>query len=270
MAATLNKPTITLVEVKKPLPASLVPAGWGDTVREVTSASECREAALALAHAFAADGLSQYLVDSDDMAHLSAEQKWRLHVDISMCFAPFGRLQGSSHPPLSELLTYSHQSDIHRHRRLPQQRHRHNHRARLRGRRPVDAARPQHRRLGDDRPQRHGEQLSEFFFPPSGRISGADSCCCRYPPLRHDSALGTRPKHENVLTNIRSGASTSSSPPRAAAGGTPRCCPCCTPPRRRSWASVTTTVTTCCIWARSRGVVGRGWRGSCWSICMQE
>lgn len=85
MAATLSKSTITLVEVevKRPsLPTSLVPAGWGDTVREITSASECREAALALAHAFAADGLSQYLVDSDDMAHMSAEQKWRLHVDI--------------------------------------------------------------------------------------------------------------------------------------------------------------------------------------------
>jgi hypothetical protein len=65
--------------------------------------SECREAALTLAHAFAADDYAQYLVDDDDNDYhddkfagdmhgssrggsardLSAEEdKWRLHVDI--------------------------------------------------------------------------------------------------------------------------------------------------------------------------------------------
>jgi hypothetical protein len=44
--------------------------------------SECREAALSLAHAFAADDYAQYLVDSADMHGSSAEDKWKLHVDI--------------------------------------------------------------------------------------------------------------------------------------------------------------------------------------------
>ena len=60
---------------------SLVPAQWAANAR-VIGMSECREAALSLAHAFAADGLSQYLVTSDDTASVSAEDKWRLHVDI--------------------------------------------------------------------------------------------------------------------------------------------------------------------------------------------
>ena len=64
-----------------PVAPSLVPAQWQDNVR-VIGMSECREAALSLAHAFATDGLSQYLVTSDDSAGRSAEDRWRLHVDI--------------------------------------------------------------------------------------------------------------------------------------------------------------------------------------------
>ncbi|EPE06126.1 gcn5-related n-acetyltransferase-like protein [Ophiostoma piceae UAMH 11346] len=60
---------------------SLVPAQWQNTVR-VIGMSEYREAALSLAHAFATDNLCQYVVTSDDSAGLSAEDKWRLHVDI--------------------------------------------------------------------------------------------------------------------------------------------------------------------------------------------
>ena len=74
--ATLSK-GVTLVEFKR----SLVPAKWEDSVR-VIGLSECREAAVSLAHSFAADELSQYFLDCDDMAALSAEDKWRLHVDI--------------------------------------------------------------------------------------------------------------------------------------------------------------------------------------------
>jgi len=62
--------------------------------------AECREAALSLAHAFAADDYAQYLVDTrDGVGHgngndvddggglggpddVSAEDRWRLHVDI--------------------------------------------------------------------------------------------------------------------------------------------------------------------------------------------
>ena len=68
---------MTLVELKR----SLVPTQWGESVR-ILGINECSQAGLALAHAFAADELSQYLLDADDMAALSDEQKWKLHVDI--------------------------------------------------------------------------------------------------------------------------------------------------------------------------------------------
>ncbi len=74
--AALSKP-MTVVDFRR----SLVPEKWAESVR-VIGMSECREAGLSLAHSFAADDLSQYLVSSDDMAHLSVEEKWRLHVDI--------------------------------------------------------------------------------------------------------------------------------------------------------------------------------------------
>lgn len=69
--------SVTLVELKR----SLVPPRWEDSVR-VLELSECKAAGLSLAHAFADDDLAQYLVDSDDMTDVSAEDKWKIHVDI--------------------------------------------------------------------------------------------------------------------------------------------------------------------------------------------
>ena len=71
--------SVTLVELRRR--PSLVPEKWQDSVR-VIGIDECAQAALSLAHAFATDDLAQYLLGADDMAGLSAEQKWRLHVDI--------------------------------------------------------------------------------------------------------------------------------------------------------------------------------------------
>ncbi|KAK0641641.1 N-acetyltransferase-like protein [Cercophora newfieldiana] len=68
------------IELKR----SLVPSKWEETPR-VLGMSECREAALTLAHAFAADEYAQYLVDPGDSADgvgISPEDKWKLHVDI--------------------------------------------------------------------------------------------------------------------------------------------------------------------------------------------
>lgn len=72
--------SIVIVDFKR----SLVPVQWGESVRTV-GMSECKEAALSLAHAFAADDLHRYLVDADDDSTdqpLSPEDKWKLHVDI--------------------------------------------------------------------------------------------------------------------------------------------------------------------------------------------
>lgn len=67
--------SVTLVETKK---RSLVPEKWEDQVR-VIGISECKEAALSLAQAFATDELAQYLLDAEEDGD---ESKWRLHVDI--------------------------------------------------------------------------------------------------------------------------------------------------------------------------------------------
>lgn len=58
---------------------SLVPPSWEDTVRTVRI-DESAAAGVSLAHAFATDSLSQYLLDGDDMAGYSAEARWKLHV----------------------------------------------------------------------------------------------------------------------------------------------------------------------------------------------
>ncbi|KAK3400104.1 hypothetical protein B0T20DRAFT_176685 [Sordaria brevicollis] len=80
----------TVVELKR---YSLVPPKWQETVR-VAGMSECREAGLSLAHAFAADDYAQYLVNTEDYedektdvmsnstVSISPEDKWKLHVDI--------------------------------------------------------------------------------------------------------------------------------------------------------------------------------------------
>lgn len=74
---TVGSSSVTLVELKR----SLVPPRWEDNVR-ILRLSECRAAGLSLAHAFANDDLAQYLVSPGDMTDVSAEDKWRLHVDI--------------------------------------------------------------------------------------------------------------------------------------------------------------------------------------------
>ena len=93
-----SAPAVTVVELKR---YSLVPPKWQETVR-VAGMSECREAALSLAHAFAADDYAQYLVNTEDPENektvvglgegggrgvktastMSPEDKWKLHVDI--------------------------------------------------------------------------------------------------------------------------------------------------------------------------------------------
>lgn len=67
----------TLVAAKK---RSLVPEKWEDQVR-VIGISECKEAALSLAQAFATDELAQYLLEAEAVRD-GDETKWRLHVDI--------------------------------------------------------------------------------------------------------------------------------------------------------------------------------------------
>lgn len=74
---TTSKSTVKLVEIKH----SLIPQKWEQAVRTV-GMSECREVALSLAYAFATDDLACYLLNTDDMATLTPEEKWRLHVDM--------------------------------------------------------------------------------------------------------------------------------------------------------------------------------------------
>ncbi|KAK3948448.1 hypothetical protein QBC32DRAFT_381369 [Pseudoneurospora amorphoporcata] len=94
-----SAPAVTVVELKR---CSLVPPKWQETVR-VAGMSECREVALSLAHAFAADDYAQYLVNTEDPEDektavvgsgggsrgaapsgtiMTPEDKWKLHVDI--------------------------------------------------------------------------------------------------------------------------------------------------------------------------------------------
>ncbi|KAK4103597.1 N-acetyltransferase-like protein [Parathielavia hyrcaniae] len=80
--STLKIVATTLIKKR-----SLVPARWNEAVR-VVGMSECREVALTLAHAFAADDYARYLVDDgggasrDHRRSAEEEDKWRLHVDI--------------------------------------------------------------------------------------------------------------------------------------------------------------------------------------------
>jgi hypothetical protein len=68
-----------LPELKKQ--RSLLPERWGDHVRAV-GISEHKEVGRSIAQAFATDELAHYLLDSDDMAGLSDEARWKLHVDM--------------------------------------------------------------------------------------------------------------------------------------------------------------------------------------------
>ncbi|KAH6607526.1 hypothetical protein Trco_003839 [Trichoderma cornu-damae] len=60
---------------------SLVPQHWEESVRKIRL-TECEQAGVSLAHAFAADALSMYLLDGDEPGRYSDETKWRLHVCI--------------------------------------------------------------------------------------------------------------------------------------------------------------------------------------------
>jgi hypothetical protein len=60
---------------------SLVPQSWEKSVRKI-GLTECEHAGVSLAHAFAADALSMYLLDGDEADRYSDETKWKLHVRI--------------------------------------------------------------------------------------------------------------------------------------------------------------------------------------------
>lgn len=80
-AADLSLDLTVKKQQQQPKLRSLVPERWGDQVRPVGLA-EHKEAGLSIAQAFATDELAHYLLDSDDMAALSEEARWRLHVDM--------------------------------------------------------------------------------------------------------------------------------------------------------------------------------------------
>lgn len=89
---TITKSSVKLVEIKH----SLVPKKWEEAVR-VVGMSECREVALSLSYAFAADDLACYLLNTNDMADLSPEDKWRLHVDMFTYIVSAHILNGETH-----------------------------------------------------------------------------------------------------------------------------------------------------------------------------
>ncbi|KUI55135.1 hypothetical protein VP1G_02470 [Cytospora mali] len=90
--ATVTSNTVTIVGLEH----SLVPKQWGETVR-IVGMSEYQQVALSLAHAFAADDLAFYLLNSDDMSDLSPEEKWKLHVDIFQYIVAAHCLNGEVH-----------------------------------------------------------------------------------------------------------------------------------------------------------------------------
>lgn len=92
METVSTSSTVTLVELKH----SLIPKKWGETVR-IVDMSECQQVAISLAHAFATDDLACYLLNSDDMAGLSPEDKWKLHVDIFQYIVAAHCLNGETH-----------------------------------------------------------------------------------------------------------------------------------------------------------------------------
>ena len=69
--------TVTVVDHRR----SLVPQSWEKSVRKIGLA-ECEQAGISLAHAFAADALSLYLLDGGEADRYSDEAKWKLHVRI--------------------------------------------------------------------------------------------------------------------------------------------------------------------------------------------
>lgn len=92
METVTSTSTVTLVELKH----SLIPKKWGESVR-IVDMGESQQVAISLAHAFATDDLARYLLDSDDMAGLSPEEKWKLHVDIFQYIVAAHCLNGEVH-----------------------------------------------------------------------------------------------------------------------------------------------------------------------------
>ncbi|KAM0280452.1 hypothetical protein ACHAQH_004031 [Verticillium albo-atrum] len=91
METPVSKSSVATLDVKSR--ASLVPPTWEDTVR-VVGVAESKQAGLSLAHSFASDETSRYLLDVDDMAYCSAEHKWKLHVDMMIYITTSHALDG--------------------------------------------------------------------------------------------------------------------------------------------------------------------------------
>ncbi|KAK1256144.1 hypothetical protein MKX07_008403 [Trichoderma sp. CBMAI-0711] len=75
---TTSSSTVAVVDHHR---RSLVPQAWEKSVRKIGLA-ECEQAGISLAHAFAADALSLYLLDGGEADRYSDEAKWKLHVRI--------------------------------------------------------------------------------------------------------------------------------------------------------------------------------------------
>lgn len=90
--ATVSSNIVTITGLEH----SLVPKQWREHVR-IVGMPEYRQVALSLAHAFAADDLAFYLLASDDMAGLSQEDKWKLHVDIFQYMVAAHCMNGEVH-----------------------------------------------------------------------------------------------------------------------------------------------------------------------------
>lgn len=84
--------SVTIVENEKH--DSLVPQVWENTVRQLAM-DDCSDAGLSLSVSFASDHLSHYLLDGEDMAGHSAEQKWKLHLALMRTVVASHCLKGS-------------------------------------------------------------------------------------------------------------------------------------------------------------------------------
>lgn len=84
--------SVTIVEDEKH--DSLVPQVWENTVRQLTM-DDYSDAGLSLSVSFASDHLSHYLLDGEDMAGHSAEQKWKLHLALMRTVVASHCLKGS-------------------------------------------------------------------------------------------------------------------------------------------------------------------------------
>jgi hypothetical protein len=72
---------ISIVNEKPKMASISAPAINYDQVR-IPDISEYKGLALSLAHAFAADEVAMYFIDTPDRKHWTEEQKWDLHLAI--------------------------------------------------------------------------------------------------------------------------------------------------------------------------------------------